>query len=59
MDVAVLHEDLEYLASLVGEQHVVGHDDCGATAGLEDGQDVLEEVELLVACLDNEVVAAG
>ena len=59
MDVAVLHEDLEDLAGLVGEQHVVGHDDRGAAAGLEDRQDVLEEVELLVARLDDEVVAVG
>ena len=57
MEVAVLHEDLEDLAGLVGEEHVVGHDDGGAAAGLEDGQDVLEEVELLVAGLDDEVVA--
>src|SRR5262249_45099161 len=41
---------------LVGEQYVVGHHDGSAAAGLEDGEDVLEEVELLVVGLDNEVL---
>ena len=59
MDVAVLHQDLEDLAGLVGEQHVVGHDDRGTAAWLEDREDVLDEVELLVAGLDDEVVATG
>ena len=52
MEVAVLHQDLEDLAGLVGEEDVVGNHDGGPAAGLEDGQDVLEEVELLVARLD-------
>ena len=59
MEVAVLHEDLEDLAGLVGEEAVVRQDDRCAAAGLQDGQDVLDEVELLVARLDGEVVALG
>ena len=42
-------EDLEHLAGLVGEEAVVRQHDGGPAAGLEDGQDVLDEVELLVA----------
>ena len=53
------HEDLEDLAGLVGKQAVVGQDDRGPAAGLEDGQHVLDEVELLVAGRDGEVVALG
>ena len=49
VEVAVLGEDLEDLAGLVGEEAVVGQDDRGPAAGLQDRQDVLDEVELLVA----------
>ena len=59
MQVAVLREDLEDLAGLVGEQAVVRQHDGGPAAGLQDGQDVLEEVELLVDVCDREVVAVG
>ncbi len=48
VQVAVLHQNLEHLAGLVGEQAVVGQHDRGPAAGLQDRQDVLEEVELLV-----------
>jgi hypothetical protein len=37
----------------------VGHDDGGAAAWLKQRHDVLDEVELLIACLDDEVVAIG
>ena len=53
------HEDFEDLARLVGEQAVVGQDDRGPAAGLEHGEDVLDEVELLVAGLDREILAVG
>jgi len=56
---AVLHEDLEHLARLVLEKAVVGQDHCGPAAALEDVRHVLDEVELLVAGLDGEVVAHG
>ena len=59
MQVAVLGEDLEDFAGLVREQAVVGQHHRGASAGLEHGQDVLDEVELLVAGRDGEVVAVG
>ena len=59
MQVAVLHEDLEDLAGLVLEQAVVGQHHGGPAAGLEDVHHVLDEVELLVAGLDGEVVALG
>src|SRR5688572_6997937 len=47
VEVAILRQNLEHLAGLVREQAVVGENDGGATAGLEDRQDVLDEVELL------------
>ena len=59
VQVAVLHEHLEHLAGLALEQAVVRQDHRGASAGLEDGEDVLDEVELLVAGLDGEIVAVG
>ena len=57
--IAVLHQHLEDLAGLLGEEHVVGHDDRGPSTGLEDRQDVLDEVELLVARLNDEVFTIG
>ena len=59
MQRAVLHENLEDFAGLVLEEAVVRQHDRGASAGLERGEDVLDEVELLVARLDGEVVAVG
>lgn len=56
MDVAVLHQHLEHLAGLVGEQHVVRHHDGAAATGLQQREHVLEEVELFVARLHHEVV---
>lgn len=45
------------LASAALEQHIVGQGDCGAPAGLEHRDDVLQEVQLLVGGGDPEVVA--
>ena len=59
VQVAVLHQNLEDLAGLALEQAVVRQHHRGASAGLEHRQDVLDEVELLVAGLDGEVVAVG
>jgi hypothetical protein len=35
MEVAVLHENLEYFAGFVGKKDVIGYDDGSATPGLE------------------------
>src|SRR4051794_27418455 len=57
VDVAVLHQNLEDFASRVHEKNIVWNDDCRATARLQGRYDVLNEVELLIACRDHEVVA--
>jgi len=44
-------------ASAAFEENVVGHNDRRPTVLLEDGEDVLEEVELLVARAGPEIVA--
>lgn len=59
MDVAVLHEDLKHLTGLVGEQHVVRDDNRSSTSRPKDGENVLNEVQLLVARLNDEVLALG
>lgn len=57
--ITIFAEDFEDFAGLVGEEAVVGQDDGGAAAGLEDGENVLEEIELLVAGFDGEIFAVG
>jgi len=52
----VLGEDLEDLARLIRKQTVVRQDDSRTAALLQHGQDVLDEVELLVRGRDREVV---
>ena len=59
VQVAILHENLEDFAGLALEKTVVRQHHRGASAGLERGQDVLDEIELLVAGLDREVFALG
>ena len=59
MYVAVLHQHLEDFTSLLGKQHVVGYNNRGPPTRLEDREDVLDEVELLVAGLDHEVFTIG
>ena len=59
VQVAILGDDLEDFARLIGEEAVVGQHHRGPTAGLEDRQDVLDEVQLLVRRADREVVAVG
>src|SRR5439155_5322938 len=59
MEITVLGQDLEDLACLIREQTVVGNDDGGTPSLLEDRHDVLQKIELLVACRDREVVAVG
>src|SRR5262249_42981157 len=54
---AVLHKYFEDFTGLVGKKDVVRNDYCCSAAGLEDGQDMLNEVELLVADLHDEVLA--
>ena len=49
VDVALVQELAPHgLAGAALEEHVVGHDDGGAAVDLEQGLDVLDEVELLV-----------
>src|SRR6266545_2254110 len=55
VQVAVLGENLEHVARLVGEQAVVRHHHGGPAARLQDGQHVLQEVELLVRGDDRDV----
>src|SRR5690606_6668911 len=55
MDVGVLHQNLEDLTGFVCEQYVVGDNDGRSATGLENCQYVLEEVQLLIGCLDREV----
>lgn len=57
MKVAVLGQHLEHFAGLVCKEHVVRHDDHCPSAGFEDRNDVLHEVELLVGGRDREVLA--
>ena len=52
-------QDLEDLARLIREQAVVGQHHGRPSAGLQGRQDVLDEVQLLVAGRDGEVVAVG
>jgi len=59
VEVAILSQDLEDFAGLVDEKAVVGKDDRCAAALLENRQDVLDEVELLVARRDREVIPLG
>ena len=59
MKIAVLHENLKYVAGLVCEEAVIRHHHGGASAGLQNGQHMLEEVQLLVRGFDREVVAIG
>src|SRR5438876_2028991 len=59
MEITVLGQDFEDLTCLICEQTVVGNDDGGTPSLLQDRHDVLQEIELLVACRDREVVAVG
>lgn len=59
MQRAVLHENLEDFAGLALEEAIVRQRERGTSAGPERGEDVRDEVELLVARLDGEVVAVG
>jgi hypothetical protein len=57
MDVAILHPDLSNLPScMVLEENIVGQNHPSAPARLQYVNDVLYEIELLVRCLDGEIV---
>ena len=56
MQVTVLGEHPEHIPCLVGKEDVVRHDDRSPSAWFQDGHDVLDEIELLVAGRDREVV---
>src|SRR5450759_4231505 len=57
MQVAILHQNLKYLACLFLKQAVVGQDYCGAASGLERVHYMLDKVQLFVAGFNGEVVA--
>jgi len=54
---SVLGENLEDFASLIREQTIIGHDDSSAASGLQDRHHVLDEIQLLIARGDREVVS--
>ena len=54
---AILAQNLEHLASLIREQAVIRQHDGRSAAGPQNSQDVLDEVQLLVAGRDGEVFA--
>src|SRR3989454_8087349 len=57
VQIAILHQDFKYFARLVFEKTVVRQYHRGSSAGLESIHYVLDEIELLVAGFDGEVVA--
>jgi hypothetical protein len=59
VNVAVLHYDLKDLARLPLKQTVVRQNDRGTSAGFHDVDDMLNEIQLLVARLDGEVITLG
>ncbi len=59
MKVAILGEDFEDFTSLVREKAVVREDDCRPSSGLQYGQDVLNEVQLLIGRCDGEILTVG
>jgi len=59
VQVAILHQDLEHLTSFAFEKTVVRKNDRGPTTRFKRVQYVLDEIELLVACLDSEVITVG
>jgi hypothetical protein len=57
MDIAIAQQALaDGFSGAAFEQHVVGQDDGGAAVDPEQGADVLEEIELLVAGGGPEIV---
>lgn len=59
MDICLLHEfTSDRFACAAFKEHVIRHDDRRATMLLEDREDMLEEVELLVAGTRPEVIPA-
>src|SRR5262249_20052735 len=57
MQIAILSEQLEYLARLVRKEAVVRQDDAGATTLFQNRHDVLDKIKLLVRGCDREVLA--
>jgi hypothetical protein len=57
MEIAVLHEDLEDFTRLLSKQDVVRYHHGRTPSWLEQGQDMLNEVQLLVAGSNYKVVA--
>src|SRR5262245_21933487 len=59
VQVAVLNQNLKHLARLIREQAVVWHDHSCSSTRFQDCHHMLDEVELLVACSDREIVTSG
>ncbi len=57
MQIAILHQNLKHFAGFAFEETIVRQHHRGASAGLQRGQHVLNEIELLVAGLNGEVFA--
>src|ERR1039458_327939 len=57
VEVAVLYEDFEDFPGFVLEKAIIGKNDGGPPAGLENGKNVLDEIQLFVTGLDGEIVA--
>src|SRR5208282_5031414 len=55
--IAILGQNLENFASLIRKQAVVRHHDSSTPSGLQDRHDMLNEVKLLVAGADCEVLS--
>ena len=56
MEVAILGEDFEDITCLIGKDDIVGHDNGGATARIQDTHHVLNKVELFIAGRHGEII---
>src|SRR5207245_1115493 len=54
--VTIFSQNLEHITRLIRKQAIVRYDDSGPTARLQDRHDVLDEVQLLVAGRNREIV---
>src|SRR5438552_11610503 len=56
MQAAILGENFEYFTSLIRKEAIVRYNYCRAASRLQDCHDVLDEVELLIAGADSEII---
>ena len=57
VQIAILHQNLEHFAGFAFKEAVIRQHHRGASAGLQRGEHVLHEVELLVAGFDGKIFA--